>query len=52
MQLLVKEVSMLQAAQEGKTNIVANMVEHPVNHDIKVSKEITEWVKEQVRAIT
>ena len=28
------------------------MVENPVNHDIKVSQDITERVKEQVKVIT
>ena len=42
----MKEVYALQAAQEGKENIIAKMVEHPVNHDLKVIQEIIEWVKE------
>ena len=35
-----------------KKNIVAKMVEHPINHDINVSQDITEWVKKQVKVIT
>ena len=42
---------MLQVAQEGKTNITTKMVDHPVNHDLKVSQEVTAQFKEQVRVI-
>ena len=52
MQLSVKAISMLQAAQEGKINIAENMVEHPVNHDLTMSQAIKERVKEKVKAIT
>ena len=51
MQLSVKAVFALQATQEGKTKIAAQMVEHPVNHDLKVSQEVTAQFKEQVRVI-
>ena len=48
----MKAVSTLQDAQEGNKNIDAKMVEYPVNHDLKVVQEVTEHVKEKVRAIT
>ena len=51
-QLSVKAISALQAAQEGNKNVAAKMFEHPVNHDLKMIQEITEQVKEQVKAIT
>ena len=47
----MKAVFALQATQEGKTKIAAQMVEHPVNHDLKVSQEVTAQFKEQVRVI-
>ena len=49
---MVRVVSALQATQDRNTDIAVKMVEHPVNHDIKVNQEIIEWVKEQVKAIT
>ena len=51
MQLSVKAVFALQATQEGKKQIAAQMVEHPVNHDLKVRQEVTTQFKEQVRVI-
>ena len=51
-QLSMKEIFVLKSTQEGKTNIAANMVEHPIDHDLKVSHEVTERVKEKVQAIT
>ena len=52
MQLSVKAFSALQATQERKKKIAAKMVENHVNHDIKMSYDIIERVKEQVKVIT
>ena len=48
-QLSVKVVFALQESYKGKKNVAAKMVDHLVNHDIKMSQEITERVKEQVK---
>ena len=48
----MKVIYALQAAKEGKKNIVVKMVEHPINHDLKVSQDIIEQVMEQVKAMT
>ena len=49
--LYVKVVYALQAVQEGKKEVVENMVEHPLAHDLTRIQDITEKVKEKFKEI-
>ena len=51
-QLLVKVVTALQVVQEGKKEVNAKMVEHPLKQDLLGSQDLVEKIKTQVKEIT
>ena len=51
-QLFVKAVSMLQEVQNGRRDVTANIIEHPLEREVIEIHEISERIKEQVKEIT
>ena len=51
-QLSVKELTALQAVQEGKNEVTKNMVENPLKQDLLRSQDIAERIQAQVKEIT
>ena len=51
-QLSVKAVVALQAMQEGKKEVNAKLVEHPLKQDLLESQDLAEKIKTQVKEIT
>ena len=48
----VKLVATLQAVQEGKKEVNAKLVEHPLKWDFLRSQDLAEKIKTQVNEIT
>ena len=50
--LSMKEVSVLQEAQDGQRDVTAKIIEHPLEQEVTKSHKISENVKEPVKDIT
>ena len=48
----MKAVTALQVVQEGKKEVNAKLVEHPLKHDFLESQDIAEKIKTQLKEFT
>ena len=51
-QLLVKDVSVLQEVHAGRKDVIAKIIENSLDHEETKSREIAEKIKERVKEIT